>query len=221
MNAASATRDEILLLAFGKDAAAEMAERIKERAGVDLDALTFHALGNRIIREVEGKGPTLADHASDDAKFRVLLRDILLNEVASKAGLGQLILDWLSEFYWPYKSEWDFKTQDNYFQWVEAHELRTLNGDLVRSFEEWEISNWLHRNGIAFEYRRNGVALLDFMLARRRRMWRRMEGEIGALVPGSYADLLVVDGGPPLEASSGRNHARRPVLQERAPLSET
>lgn len=144
--------DEILLLAFGKDAASEMADRIKERAGVDVDALTFHALGNRIIREVEGKGPALADHASDDAKFRVLLRDILLNEVASKAGLGKLILDWFSEFYWPYKSEWDFKTQDSYFQWVEAHELRTLNGDLVRSFEEWEISNWLYRHGIAFEY---------------------------------------------------------------------
>ncbi|MBW9113309.1 UvrD-helicase domain-containing protein [Rhizobium cauense] len=144
--------DEILLLAFGKDAASEMAERIKERAGVDVDALTFHALGNRIIREVEGKGPALADHASDDAKFRVLLRDILLNEVASKTGLGKLILNWFSEFYWPYKSEWDFKTQDSYFQWVEAHELRTLNGDLVRSFEEWEISNWLYRHSIAFEY---------------------------------------------------------------------
>ncbi|MGO1164910.1 UvrD-helicase domain-containing protein [Brucella sp. C7-11G] len=144
--------DEFLLLAFGKDAAAEMAERIKERAGVDVDALTFHALGNRILREVEGKGPALADHASDDAKFKALLRDILLNKVASKAGLGKLILNWLSECYWPYKSEWDFKTQDSYFQWVEAHELRTLNGDLVRSFEEWEISNWLYRHGFAFEY---------------------------------------------------------------------
>lgn len=143
---------DILLLAFGKDAAAEMAARIKERAGVDVDAMTFHALGNRIIREVEGKGPALANHASDDAKFRALLRDILLNEVASKAGLGKLILDWFSEFYWPYKSQWDFKTQDSYNQWVKAHELRTLNGDLVRSFEEWEISNWLYRNGIAFEY---------------------------------------------------------------------
>jgi DNA helicase-4 len=144
--------DEILLLAFGKDAASEMAARIKERAGVAVDAMTFHALGNRIIRQVEGKGPALADHASDEAKFRVLLRDILINEVASTAGLGKLLLDWFSEFYWPYKSEWDFKTHDSYYQWVEAHELRTLNGDRVRSFEEWEIANWLYRNGIAHEY---------------------------------------------------------------------
>lgn len=145
------TSEEILLLAFGKDAATEMAERIKDRAGVDVDAMTFHALGNRIIREVEGTGPALADLATDEAKLRALLRDILLNEVAS-AGLGNLLLDWFSEFYRPYKSEWDFKSQDTYYQWVEAQELRTLNGDLVRSFEEWEISNWLYRNGIAFEY---------------------------------------------------------------------
>lgn len=50
------------------------------------------------------------------------------------------------------QKRWDFKTQESYFQWVEAHELRTFNGDIVRSFEEWEISSWLYRNGIAFEY---------------------------------------------------------------------
>lgn len=144
--------ENILLLAFGKDAAAEMAARIKDRTGVEVDAMTFHALGYRIIREVEGRGPALAEHASDEVKFRDLLRDILLNEVASTAELGNLLLAWFSEFYWPYKSEWDFKTQDSYFQCVEAHQLRTLNGDHVRSFEEWEIANWLYRNGIAHEY---------------------------------------------------------------------
>ena len=50
--------DDILLMAFGKDAATEMATRIKERSGADVDALTFHALGYEIIREVEG-GATL------------------------------------------------------------------------------------------------------------------------------------------------------------------
>lgn len=123
--------EEILLLAFGKDAAAEMATRIKERAGADIDTLTFHALGNRIIREVEGKSPPLAEHANDGAKFTGLLRDIILNDIASQAGLGKLLMDWFSAFCWPYKNEWDFKTQDSYFRWVEAHELRTLNGNLV------------------------------------------------------------------------------------------
>ncbi len=143
---------EILLMAFGKDAAAEMATRIQERSGASVDALTFHALGYAIIREVEGTAPALAPHASDEAQFRALLRDILINDIAKQSRLGRLLLKWFSEFYWPYKSEWDFRTRDEYFQYVEAHELRTLKGDLVKSFEELEIANWLYLNGIDYEY---------------------------------------------------------------------
>jgi DNA helicase-4 len=144
--------DEILLMAFGKDAAEEMATRIEERCGSPVDARTFHALGYGIIREVEGQAPALAPHASDDAQFRALLCDILINDVATQEGLGALLLRWFSEFYWPYKSEWDFKTKDEYYQYVDADELRTLQGEVVRSFEEWEIANWLCLNGIAYEY---------------------------------------------------------------------
>lgn len=144
--------DEILLMAFGKDAAAEMAERIEQRCGASVDAMTFHALGNKIIREAEGRAPPLADHASDEAKFRKLLRDIVVNDVAKRAGLSKVLLEWFSEFFMPYKSEWDFKTQGEYYRWVRSNELRTLNGDKVKSFEEWEIGNWLYLNGIEHEY---------------------------------------------------------------------
>lgn len=144
--------NEILLMAFGKDAAAEMASRIEQRTGETVDAMTFHALGYGIIRSVESGAPALAPHASDDAQFRALLRDILTNDIATQPDLGALLLKWFSEFYWPYKSEWDFHTKDEYFQYVEAHELRTLQGEVVRSFEEWEIANWLYLNGIAYEY---------------------------------------------------------------------
>lgn len=143
---------EVLLMAFGKDAAAEMATRIEERSGAAVDALTFHALGYEIIREVENGAPALAAHSSDEAQFRALLRDILLNDVATQSGLAAHLLKWFSEFYVPYKSEWDFKTKGEYFQYVEAQELRTLQGELVRSFEELEIANWLYLNGVAYEY---------------------------------------------------------------------
>jgi DNA helicase-4 len=144
--------EQILLMAFGREAAAEMSTRIRERAGASVDALTFHALGYGIIRRVEGTAPALAAHAGDEAQFRALLRDILVNDVAKDKALGQLLLKWFSAFYWPYKSEWDFRTRDEYYQYVETHELRTLQGELVRSFEEWEIANWLYLSGIAYEY---------------------------------------------------------------------
>ncbi len=144
--------EEILLMAFGRDAATEMATRIEERSGAKVDAMTFHALGNSIIRQAESGNPALAPHASDDKQFIALLRDILVNDIIPLPGLGTSLLKWFSEFYWPYKSEWDFETKDEYYQYVEAHELRTFQGELVKSYEEWEIANWLFVNGIAYEY---------------------------------------------------------------------
>ena len=144
--------DEILLMAFGKDAAEEMKSRIEERTGETVDAMTFHSLGNQIIREAEGGVPALAPHASDNALFRDLLKDILKTEIAAQPDLGALLLKWFSELCIPYKSEWDFRTWGEYIEYVEAHELRTLQGRTVKSFEEWEIANWLYLNGIAYEY---------------------------------------------------------------------
>lgn len=143
---------EILLMAFGTKAAEEMANRIEERCGSSVDAKTFHALGYSIIKEVEGEGPPLAPHASDDLQFRALLRDILEQEIAKFGNSASALILWFSEFFWPYRNEWDFKTRDEYYQYVESHELRTLQGELVRSFEECQIANWLYVNGIAYEY---------------------------------------------------------------------
>lgn len=144
--------EEILLLAFGKRAADEMASRIKARCGTPVEVRTFHALGYEIIRAVEGQAPPLAAHASDEAQFRVVLRDILINDVAQQDGLGVELLQWFSAFSTPYKSQWDFTSLDAYYRYVEANELRTLQGERVRSFEELEIANWLYCNGIAYEY---------------------------------------------------------------------
>jgi DNA helicase-4 len=143
---------EILLMAFGKDAATEMARRIREISGASVDALTFHALGYSIIRQVEGTAPALAPHASDEAQLRALLRNILINDIGKDPTLARLLVRFFSEFYQPYKSEWDFKTRDEYYSYIEAHELRSLKGDLVKSFEELEIANWFYLSGIGYEY---------------------------------------------------------------------
>ena len=67
--------EEILLLAFAKNAAAEMSERVEARSGVPIVARTFHALAYDIIGIVEGSKPALADHATDD-----LSRDSLVGQ---------------------------------------------------------------------------------------------------------------------------------------------
>nr|WP_237668343.1 UvrD-helicase domain-containing protein [Vibrio toranzoniae] len=55
MNSEQATANDILLLAYGRIAAKEMDERIKDKLGFDdVRASTFHSLGMKIIAEVEG-----------------------------------------------------------------------------------------------------------------------------------------------------------------------
>ena len=143
---------EILLMAFGKDAAEEMSERIRQRCDAEVPAMTFHKLAYDIIAEVEGRKPPLAPHATDEKAFKVLLKEILLELVGNDRKIGILLLRWFSEFLVPARSEWDFENKHEYFSYVESHELRTLQGELVRSFEELEIANWLCMNGIAYEY---------------------------------------------------------------------
>jgi len=142
---------EILLLAFGRDAADEIAQRVARVTGETIVAQTFHALGYSIIREVEGTAPALAASASDERLLRIEIREIL-QELTDDPAIAGTMIRMFSYFFWPYQSEWDFQTRDEYFSYVERNELRSLGGDQVKSFEELEIANWLFLNGIAYEY---------------------------------------------------------------------
>lgn len=65
-----ATADQILLLAFGRKAAEEMNERIRQRLSTtDIQAKTFHALALSIISQCSKKIPTISK-LETDAKFR-------------------------------------------------------------------------------------------------------------------------------------------------------
>lgn len=60
---------DILLVAFGKEAAAEMQERIKQRLGdtaYGVQVNTFHQLGLTILKHVDGQDVTLSPVAADN-----------------------------------------------------------------------------------------------------------------------------------------------------------
>lgn len=146
---------ELLLLAFAKDAATEMSERIEVRCGVPVAARTFHALAYEIIGEVEGEKPPLAPTATDDKAFLSLMKEILRHVVATASDIAQTVIGWFAGFFDDFPSEWDFKTKHEWYAQIESRNLRTLQGETVNSFEELLIANWLFRNGIAYEYEPN------------------------------------------------------------------
>ena len=143
--------EEILLLAFARDAAAEMSERIAERCGEPVESRTFHALSYTIIGEVEGGKPALAAHATDEKAFLVLIRDIVRQLAATDSEASKAIMRWFSSDRLQDKSEWDFKQKHDYYTHLEKEDLRTLQGEKVNSYEEVLIANWLYENGVEYE----------------------------------------------------------------------
>jgi DNA helicase IV len=144
--------EEILLLAFAKNAAEEMSERVEARSGVPIVARTFHAIAYDIIGIVEGSKPALADHATDDMAFTNLIKQILKDLVHRLSEVSNAIIRFFAHFFVEPKTEWDFKTKHDFYTHMEAQDLRTLQGEKVKSYEELQIANWLFENGVEYEY---------------------------------------------------------------------
>lgn len=144
--------EEILLLAFAKNAAEEMSERVEARSGVPIVARTFHAIAYDIIGIVEGSKPALADHATDDMAFSNLIKQILKDLVYRLSEVSKAIIQFFAHFLVEPKTEWDFKTKHDFYTHMESQDLRTLQGEKVKSYEELQIANWLYENGVDYEY---------------------------------------------------------------------
>jgi DNA helicase-4 len=143
--------EDILLLAFNTDAAKELSERCKSRLGLDIRASTFHALGNQIISAVEAHPPSLTRLAQDRVSFSAFL-DNTIEELRSNALTWRTVRTFVLAHLKPYKEAHEFKTLEEYATYVRSVELRALSGDLVKSFAELDIANFLFYNGIKFEY---------------------------------------------------------------------
>jgi DNA helicase-4 len=143
--------EDILLLAFNTDAAGELTERCKERLGVKIQASTFHALGNHIIGAVEPVVPTLSRLAQDRQYFGQFL-DAAISDLKADQRAWKKARTFILGHLKPYKPESEFRTLADYVSYVRTVELRALSGDLVKSFAELDIANFLFFNGVNFEY---------------------------------------------------------------------
>lgn len=141
---------EILVLAYNNKAANEIRERLPvDCRGVNVS--TFHSFGMSIISDAQNIKPTVSSLADDDSKMLLQLQEFL-REMQRERNESKRIADFLTYYSRPYISPWNFETQDEYDAFVSDIELRTLNGELVKSFEELLIANFLARNGVEYEY---------------------------------------------------------------------
>ena len=140
---------QILVLAFNRKAAEEIRQRLPhDLAGAHV--ATFHAFGRRVIADVE-VAPTLSKLAEDEAMLTVVIDRILVDLVGDPRQ-SRVVADFITRHRADYRSQFEFDTPGQYYDYVRRSELRTLSGDLVKSFEELEIANFLTLNSVSFDY---------------------------------------------------------------------
>jgi len=146
---------ELLLLAFARDARREMEERMDARLGTtiarEVTVRTFHSLGMAIVGKVEGKRPALAATAQNDRTLFELLKGIVAELLADR-DLSDMLGEWFQEGFAPYRGQQEFRNWGKYHDYLRKFDIRSLKGDVVRSFEECEIANFLYIHGVAYEY---------------------------------------------------------------------
>ena len=142
---------QILVLAFNRKAAEEIRERLPENL-VGVQVSTFHSFGRKVIAESEVV-PTISRLATDNfACTRALTR--ILEAMLRAPRTYEVVLEFIAYRSAPYRSPFEFKTVAEYEEYVRSIERRNLNGDLVRSFEEVLVSNFLTEYGVKFRYER-------------------------------------------------------------------
>lgn len=148
----------ILMLAFGNKAAAEMNQRINERiplVGEDFKASTFHALGNEIVANYSGYKKAVTPFSEQAYQFTQFINSTINTLAEADDHYKALLVNYFSSLSTPAKTELDFKTIDDYHEFLSSCRLITLKGEWVKSVGELRIANYLTLNGVAYEYEAN------------------------------------------------------------------
>lgn len=120
-----AAPDQILLLAFGRQAAQEMDERIRERlSSDDITARTFHSLALHIIQQGSKKVPAISKLESDSSARQTLLLKNWRLQCQEKKAQAKGWRQWLEE-------EMDWQVPDGEF-WQDKKIQRRMASRLDR-----------------------------------------------------------------------------------------
>lgn len=138
--------EDILVLSFTNASATEMGERINTETGANIAAATFHKLGLSLLAKAEGRKPKITH-----IELRSFLRETLSEKLKDKAYM-RLLSNYMLYFKVPSKSEFDFTTQNEYEEYLKLNPPRTFLGELVKSYGEMDIANFLYQHGIKYQY---------------------------------------------------------------------
>lgn len=158
LKAGLAQPENILMLAFGKKAAREMAERIAERlpeSGDKLKATTFHAFGNRIVAQSVGVKRSLTRFAEQNNELRQFIEATLEAEISLSDDYKTQLVKYFVCYSTPGRCEYDFNAIEEYHEFLQSCRLITLTGQWVKSVGELRVANYLYLYSVPFAYEAN------------------------------------------------------------------
>ncbi len=161
--------NEILILAFNKNAQLELAERFTEK-GIGVEIKTFHSFGLSIIAESLSHKLNLCPTAESQNNMTKFIKETIRILMASMSGFLESFLTFMSYFRIPYKSESEFSSLGEYYEYQKNYGMKTLKHkviekgqeqgktfttlkeETVKSHQELVIANFLTLNGIDYLY---------------------------------------------------------------------
>jgi DNA helicase-4 len=142
--------ERILALAFTRNAAKEMEERIKKNYRINVSISTFHSLGWNIIKEETKERPNLLFDGNEHDQY-LLIADIFKNLLSEKK-FQDILIQYIA--YHPEQEikEESFEHKREYYNFMRNKKYTTLNNIEVKSIGERDVGNFLFLHNIEFKY---------------------------------------------------------------------
>lgn len=138
---------EILVLAFNNKAVQELQERIPILGEGNIK--TFHSFGSKILKyDYERQ---LFDLAGDSNKYFNFIKQLII-ETIEDSNYYNLLYTYFRSFFYKTKNLYDFESLSEYNNYIYENKLLTLNSEVVKSFGEIDIANFLFLHNIPYEY---------------------------------------------------------------------
>ena len=147
LDTARAAPRDILVLSFTRDSAGEMRQRLRAETGQSIEASTFHSLGMDILAKAEGIRPRVT--RLDLPKFiREEMTGTLMKDPRYLARLNQYVIHSRVVA----RDTFSFRTMREYQHYLRENAPVTLKGEIVKSYGEMEIANYLFLHDIPYVY---------------------------------------------------------------------
>lgn len=147
VNKQKVMREDILLIAFTKDAVENMRKRVEKEGIANIEIRTFHSFGKKVIRIAEEGVPAVYEYIDDKIK------EIFNNKIDSDNFFLNKVNDFFeNQINFPLKNELEFTTEGEYFTYLKNADLRTMQGERVKSIDELKIANFFFKNGVSYIY---------------------------------------------------------------------